>query len=78
MAVQTPSDPLTIAYLHLNRRTLTEIQKRVSKRGKRKAVLRFVLAKDDKDKIATWKQDLVRVLQVFNVRSLGSAGNCRI
>jgi hypothetical protein len=34
--------------------------------------LRFILAKDDKDKIAGWKQDLVRILQVFNVRSIGS------
>jgi hypothetical protein len=32
-------------------------------------------SKDDKDKIAAWKQDLVRVLQVFNVRSVGFAGN---
>ena len=29
---------------------------------------RFILAKSDKDKIAAWKQDLIRVLHVFNVR----------
>jgi hypothetical protein len=46
------------------------MQRKVVKRGKRNGVLRFILAKDDKDKIADWKQDLVRILQVFNVRSL--------
>ena len=57
----------------LNRRTLTEIERRVTKRGKRNTALRFILSKDDKDKITGWKQDLVRVLHVFNVRSIGSA-----
>jgi hypothetical protein len=65
-------------YQLLNRRTLVGIQKRVTKQGKRNAVLRFILAKDDKDRIAAWKQDLLRVLQVFNVRSIGSPGNSRI
>ena len=54
----------------LNRRTLAEMQRKVDKRGKRNAVSRFILAKGDKDKIAAWKQDLVRVLQVFNVCSI--------
>jgi hypothetical protein len=31
-------------------------------------VVRFILSKDDTDKIATWKRDLVRILHVFNVR----------
>jgi hypothetical protein len=53
------------------------MQKKVVKRGKRNGVTRFILAKDDKDKIAAWKQDLVRILQVFNVRSIGSPGNSR-
>jgi hypothetical protein len=44
------------------------IQKKVIKRGKRSAVYRFILAKGDKEKIASWKQDLVRVLHDFNVR----------
>ena len=48
------------------------MQRKVAKRGRRRAVFRFILAKDDKDKIAGWKQDLVRILQVFNVRSLDS------
>jgi hypothetical protein len=53
------------------------MQRKVVKRGKRGGVLRFILAKDDKEKIAGWKQDLVRILQVFNVRSIGSTGNSR-
>jgi hypothetical protein len=51
------------------------MQRKVVKRGKRNAISRFFLSKDDKDKIAAWKQDLVRILQVFNVRSNGFAGN---
>ena len=31
---------------------------------------RFILAKSDREKIAGWKQDLIRVLHVFNVRSI--------
>ena len=57
-------------YRHLNRRTLTGIQKKVVKQGKRNVVSRFILAKSDKEKIATWKQDLIRVLHVFNVRAI--------
>ena len=33
-------------------------------------MFRFILAKGDKEKIAAWKQDLVRILHVFNVRSV--------
>jgi hypothetical protein len=62
---------------YFNRRALVEMQRKVVKRGKRGTVFRFILAKDDKDKIAGWKQDLVRILQVFNVRSIDSAGNPR-
>ena len=58
----------------LNRRTVTEIQKKVVKQGKRNVVLRFILTKSDKEKIAAWKQDLLRVLQVFNVCSVGPVG----
>jgi hypothetical protein len=62
-------------YRYLNRRALVEMQKKVVKRGKRNRVFRFVLSKDDKDKIADWKQDLARILQIFNVRLIDSAGN---
>jgi hypothetical protein len=53
------------------------MQRKVVKQGKRNAVLRFVLVKSDREKIAAWKQDLVRVLHVFNVRSISSGGNPR-
>ena len=62
------------AYRRLNHRILAGIQKKVVKQGKRHAVVRFVLAKSNKEKIAGWKQDLVRVLHVFNVRSIGLVG----
>jgi hypothetical protein len=61
-------------YQCLNRRTLAGIQRKVVKQGKRNALSRFILAKGDKDKIAAWKQDLIRVLHVFNVRSLSLLG----
>jgi hypothetical protein len=51
------------------------MQGKVVKQGKRNAVYRFVLSKSDKDKIAAWKQDLIRILHVFNVRSVGSVGH---
>ena len=55
----------------MNLRTLSGIQRKVVKQGKRNAMYRSILAKGDKEKIATWKQDLVRVLHVFNVCSIG-------
>ena len=61
----TQSDPFTDI---LDRRTLAEVQRKVNKQGKRNTVSRFLHAKDDKDKIIAWKQDLVRVLNVFTVR----------
>ena len=60
-----------------SRRTLSKIQENVVKQGKRNAVHRFVLSKSDKDKIAAWNRDLARVLDVFNVRSVGSVGDPR-
>jgi hypothetical protein len=51
------------------------IQGKVVKQGKRNALYRFVLSKTDNDKIAAWKQDLMRVLHVFNVRAIGSVGH---
>ena len=56
-------------------RSVAEMQRNVNKQGKRNAVLRFILAKSDKDKIAAWNQDLVRVLHVFNVCPTGFVGN---
>ena len=63
---------LTMTVAH---RSVVDIQRNVNERGKRSKVLRFILAKSDKDKIAVWNQDIVRVLHVFNVRSIGSVGN---
>ena len=40
------------------------------KQGKRNVISRHLHAKNDKDKIAGWKLDLNRILQVFNVRSV--------
>jgi hypothetical protein len=59
----------------VNRRTVVKIQGKVVKQGKRNALYRFVVSKTDKDKIAGWKQDFIRVLHVFNVRSVGSVGH---
>jgi hypothetical protein len=53
-----------------NYRAVAEMQRRVDKQGKRSTVVRFMLARGDKDKIAAWNQDLVRILHVFNVRSI--------
>jgi hypothetical protein len=54
---------------------VAKIQEKVVKQGKRNALHRFVLSKTDKDKIAAWKQDFMRVLHVFNVRSMGFVGH---
>jgi hypothetical protein len=59
-------------YEGLGYRTVAEIQRNVVKRGERNAISRLLCAKNDKDRITTWKQDLNRILLVFNVRSAGS------
>ena len=56
-----------------NCRTVAGIQRKIIRWGKRHAVSRVLHAKDEKDTIAAWKQDFNRILQVFNVRSVGSA-----
>ena len=66
------SDSLTDA---LDHRTLTEIQRKVNKQGKRNVVSRFVHSKGDKDNITAWKQELLRVLNIFNVRLIASVGH---
>jgi hypothetical protein len=58
----------------LDHRTVTKIQGKVIKQRKRNAFHRFILSKTDKDKIAGWKQDFIRILHVFNVRAIGSVG----
>jgi hypothetical protein len=54
----------------LGGRTLSEIQSKVTKKGKRNAVSRIFHAKNDKETIATWKSDLSKILLVFNVSSV--------
>jgi hypothetical protein len=54
----------------LDRRTVAEIQKKVMKQSERNAVSRLLHAKNDKETIASWKLELNRILQVFNVRSV--------
>lgn len=49
---------------------MTEIERKVVKRGKKNTASRFIRTKGDKGKIAAWKQDLFRVLRVFNVCSI--------
>jgi hypothetical protein len=58
-------------------RAVVAMQRRVDKQGKRSVAFRFILAKGDKDRIAAWNQDLVRILHVFNVRSIGFVWNPR-
>ena len=60
------------AYHGLDRRTVEEIQGRVSKRNERVGISRIVHSKNDKDVIAGLKLDLARILHVFNVRSVRS------
>jgi hypothetical protein len=47
------------------------MQKKVFKGRNPNPLLRSAVWKEDEDKIAAWKQDLVRVLHVFNVGSFG-------
>ena len=54
----------------INRRTVTEIQRKVTKQSQRNALSRFFHARNDKEKIAAWKLELDRILRVFNVRSV--------
>ena len=46
---------------------MAAIQKRIIKQSKRNAVSRHLHAKNDKEKIAVWRFDLVRILHIFSV-----------
>jgi len=48
------------------------IQGRIVNKRERGLLSRMANAKNDKEIIAAWKLDLIRILQVFNVRSAGS------
>ena len=56
-------------------RTVAEIQRDVIKQGKQNVAYRALRAKANKDMIASWKKQLLWVLNVFNVRSIGSVGH---
>ena len=49
---------------------MADIQEKLAKWDKRNAISRHFRAKDDKKTIATWKLDLDKILQVFDVRSV--------
>jgi len=59
------------AHCALDRRTVAEIQGRIVGKRERGLLSRLAHAKNDKETIADWKLDLIRILQVFNVRSAG-------
>ena len=46
---------------------------KIVEQGNRNAVSQAFHAKNDKDTIAAWRQDLNRILHIFNVRSVSSA-----
>ena len=60
-------------YIALDPSAVAEIQRSIIKRGKRSAISRLFHAKDDKETIAGWRSDLIRILHVFNVRPATSA-----
>jgi len=68
------SDAYCVSFTHcdLDDRTVAEIQVRIARKRERGLLSRLAHAKNDKETIAAWKLDLVRILQVFNVRSAGS------
>jgi len=47
---------------------VAEIQGRIVGKRERGLLSRLAHAKNDKETIAAWKLDLIRILQVFNVR----------
>jgi len=60
------------AHCALDLRTMAGIQGRIVGKRERGLLSRVANAKNDKETIAAWKLDLIRILQVFNVRSAGS------
>ena len=54
------------------RRTVAEIRRKILTRGKQNTVSPRIHSEKDKEKMATWRSDLDRILYVFNVRSIVS------
>jgi len=61
--MRTPGDFLT----ELSIRTMDNIEKHIARRGKRNAISRRYRAGDDKEAVATWRLDLVKILRFFKV-----------
>ena len=55
-----------------NRRTIAEVQEKITGKRERGLFSRLAHAKNDKEVVATWRSDLNRVLHVFNVCSTAS------
>jgi hypothetical protein len=68
-SIRTLRSLLTDTFIY--QRTIGEIQKNVEDKGEQHRVVGFLNARGDKDLIAGWRQELVEVLPVFNVRSVG-------
>jgi len=51
---------------------MAEIRRKIIKQGKRNVISRHIHARNDKEKIVSWRTDLNRILHVFSVRSIGS------
>ena len=60
------------AHQGLNHRTVADIQRRVDEKNSRSLFSRAFNAQNDMDMIAAWKEDLNRMLRIFNVRSVWS------
>jgi len=72
--VNPTNDPYYMRSAHRTpgRRTMAEIQGKIVEKRERGLLSRIAHAKHDKETIAAWKLDFIRILQVFNVRSVGS------
>jgi len=72
--VSSTDDACCARFTHsaLGRRTVAEIQRKIIEKRDRNPLSQFAHAKHDKETIAAWRLDLLRILQVFNVRSAGS------
>jgi hypothetical protein len=57
-------------YQSINCRTLAAIRKKTDERVKRSLASKLIHRKGEKEAIAGWNRDLVRILHIFNVRSV--------
>lgn len=76
MSQATSSHAERLTHERWNCRIVIGIQKKV-KQGKRNVASLFLRVKGGKDRVAAWRRDLVKVLQVFNVRIICSITHLR-